>query len=442
MKYFIIIIFSVSVSADDLKSVLKEIVELHPDVRKRTFLHKAARADSERAGTLPDPKIGLAYRNYPNYGGIRFDESRLGTPTMTGKEIMISQEIPYPEKNTLAKKISEEKAKEISVDVISAKNVLARELMTAEISRRFSLDKLKIRKEILKLYASVSSISRTYNSVNQKPAFLSLQNTANQTQERIRTVETESLLELSSVELSRFAVENPKLMEKFKSSDLLGFLDTHYRENKTNDFEKTIPDRNPEIRKTVQTAAVLEAEKKLSVLNTSAPDAEVFVAYMYRKTQKYMFDNGTAASASGNWMIQDNTEYRGNLVSAGITFKVPVWSFMNHKSEKERADLNLSANSAEKEMGIRTVTALLKKNYAEIDYLAKAIVELENRLIPELEKTVRLIETSYKTGKADYADIALSRINLLQARLGLLEIREKKYSRIVSILEITDSFFE
>lgn len=443
MKYFIIIVLSISVHADELKSVLKEIVELHPDVRKRTFLHKAARADAERAGTLPDPKIGLAYRNYPNYGGLRFDESRISTPTMTGREIQISQEIPYLEKNSLSKKISKEKAAESELDILSARNSLAASLLSSEVARRYSPEKIKIRKEIMKLYSSAASVSRAYSASGSKPAFLALQNTASETQERIRILEAESSQELSHLELSHFAKENPELLEKLKNQDISVFLNTSYDKIMMDgDHEKTVSEKNPEIRKNRKAQQRLESEKELSVLNSAAPDAEVFIAYMKRKNQKYMLDNGPIASASGNWMIQDSTEYRGDLISAGVTLKVPVWSLMNLDSAKKSGQLSLDANREEKEMNIRTYGSVLKKMHAEIEYLRKAETEYSRRLIPELEKTLRLAENSYRSSKTEFSDIVNSKISLLQARLSLVEIRERHLLRLVSVLEITDSFFD
>lgn len=443
MKYFIIIIISVSVSADDLKSVLKEIVELHPDVRKRTFLHKAARADSERAGTLPDPKIGLAYRNYPNYGGIRFDESRINTPTMTGREIQISQEIPYLEKNSLSKKIAKDRASESELDILSARNTLAASLLSSEVVRRYSPEKIRLRKEIMKLYSSAASVSRAYSAAGNKPAFLALQNTASETQERIRILEAESSQELNLLEQTHFAKENPELLEKLKSHDISLYLNALYDKIMTEtDHEKTVIEKNPEIRKSQRTRQRLESEKDLSVLNSAAPDAEVFIAYMKRKNQKYMLDNGPIASASGNWMIQDSTEYRGDLISAGVTLKVPVWSLMNLESAKKSGQLNIDANREEKEMNIRTYSAVLKKMHAEIEYLRRAEKEYSGKLIPELEKTLRLAENSYRASKTEFSDIVNSRISLVQARLSLLEIRERQLLRLVSVLEITDSFFE
>lgn len=442
MKYIIIMILSISIHAEDLKSVLKEIVELHPDVRKKTFLYKAARADSERAGTLPDPKIGFAYRNYPNYGGLRFDESRINTPTMTGRELQISQEIPYLEKNSLSKKISKEKAAESEFDILTARNALAASLLNSEVSRRFSPEKIKIRKEIMKLYSSASSVSRAYSASGNKPAFLALQNTASETQERIRIMEAESSLELNLLELSHFAKESPELLEKLKKEDIGSFLNTAYDKIMTDgDHEKTA-EKNPEIRKNQKTRQRLESERDLSILNSAAPDAEVFIAYMKRKNQKYMLDNGNVATASGNWMIQDTTEYRGDLISAGVTLKVPVWSLMNFDSAKKSGQLNLDASREEREMNIRTYGSLLKKIHAEIEYLRKAETEYSKRLIPELEKTLRLAENSYRSSKAEFSDIVSSRISLLQARLSLIEIRERHLFRLVSALEITDSFFD
>ncbi|HNF26711.1 MAG TPA: TolC family protein, partial [Leptospiraceae bacterium] len=177
-------------------------------------------------------------------------------------------------------------------------------------------------------------------------------------------------------------------------------------------------------------------------LNSAAPDAEVFIAYMKRRNQKYMLDSGPLASASGNWMIQDSTEYRGDLISAGVTLKVPVWSLMNLESAKKSGQLNIDANREEKEMNIRTYSAVLKKMHAEIEYLRRAEKEYSGKLIPELEKTLRLAENSYRASKTEFSDIVNSRISLVQARLSLLEIRERQLLRLVSVLEITDSFFE
>jgi hypothetical protein len=439
--FFILIIFTNgNIFSEDVKTILNHIVSSHPELKTIESTTKSIYAQSKHADVLPDPKIGLAMRNYPYYGSPNFDDKRINSPAMTGQEIMISQEIPFPGKLSQSRKIVERKAKESSFSAIGQKNKLARDLLVSIIQKKSFEEKLIVRAKTGELYKSLERISKTYNSTGKKQFYLALNSAANHTGNKIRIVELSSDLEAIKAELEQLSLSEPDSMTELLKTDIYSFLDSQFLNfhTTTNDHGLQHAEKNPVIQRRKEERRRAEEEKVLNDFFGHAPDAEFFVSYMKRRNQKFMVDTGPVATATGNWMIQDSTEFRGDLFSAGVTFKIPLWSSLNYKHSKEMSEENSKSSEYALDRDIRVVNANLKRLFAQSQFLKEALDLTKNKLIPELEKAAHSSEESYKSGKAEYADVIAMRLELQIGIMSAIELKEKYYTVVTDILELTD----
>ena len=114
--YSILPIFS-SERENELEIKIKNLVSDHPAIVSKMNGIKEKSYLAEHADVYPDPKLGFAYRSYPYRNGVVRERTRPDTPGMTGNEISISQEIPYPGKLSLEKQIRKFDAEESIYEV-------------------------------------------------------------------------------------------------------------------------------------------------------------------------------------------------------------------------------------------------------------------------------------------------------------------------------------
>lgn len=75
-----------------LDALVAEAVQNHPEVRRARRTSAAAWEVPSRLGSMPDPALSVAFQNF------RVDQPALDTSAMTGIEIGLKQDIPFPGK--------------------------------------------------------------------------------------------------------------------------------------------------------------------------------------------------------------------------------------------------------------------------------------------------------------------------------------------------------
>lgn len=104
---FIILISLLSVNSNAGEGItnLEQLVEItlknNPEIRASQARFEASKKEISQQGTLPNPTIGLKYRN------VGFDEITLGDEQMTNLEFSFRQEIPFPGKLSLMEEIAD-----------------------------------------------------------------------------------------------------------------------------------------------------------------------------------------------------------------------------------------------------------------------------------------------------------------------------------------------
>src|SRR3970282_2093558 len=103
----IIVSIGLSAFADEtspLKSLVEEAMEKNPEILRAKAEWEAATKRPSQAGSLPDPIVGVGWRN------VRFDRITLTEDPNSMVTFSLSQEFPFPGKLSLREKVAQEEA--------------------------------------------------------------------------------------------------------------------------------------------------------------------------------------------------------------------------------------------------------------------------------------------------------------------------------------------
>lgn len=429
----LLIFITTAIYSKDVDHSLEKLMTTHPEIKALDSELNSKRANANHETTYPDPKVGVAFRNYPTRS-YSFNDRAYDTPSMTGIEYSISQEIPFPGRLTLQGKLSKLSELEFSHYSKSRKNQFLLEYLTQLIRFKSSEKKIVLNELIQKTLDSQKVISAstfaTGNSALSKT--LKLQIEATLSQDRQIELNRDKKIYLSSLEY--FKTDSMGI-ENILANDINTYLQekiSFIKLNKDNLKQSLV--ENPNYKLASVTVERSKNESKLASL-LHAPDTEVFFSYMKRRNQIVTFDNGPL-----NYQLMDNTEYRGDLFSVGVNVRVPVWSFFSRHDLKERSEENTKSKTFELEKNKLFLESNFDKLISTLDSLESQIELYQKRLIPEFNKSLSALSSEYGSGKLNLIEVLTTKIELQKAYINLTELQEKKDITTVLILELTDNF--
>ena len=436
-RVLIILLFllTVVIYPQEVDIQLENLISLHPEIKSLDAELNSKRANAGHETTYPDPKIGVAFRNYPTRSYTPNDRA-YDTPSMTGIEYSISQEIPFPGKLTLQGKASRFIEMEFLHFAKSRKNQFLLEYLSQLVRLKSSEKKIILKDLIRKTLESQKTISAstfaTGNSALSKTLKLQVEGTVSQEREIEFTRDKKNAI----ASLEYFKTDNTnlaKILEVDVSKYLLeklAFVKSEKQNLKLNLVE------NPNYKLASVAIERAKNESKLSSI-LHAPDTEIFFAYMKRRNQIVTVDNGPL-----DYRIMDNTEYRGNLFSFGINVRVPVWSFFSSHDLKERSQENTKSKTFELERNKLFLESNFDKLFVTLESLESQIELYQKKLLPELSKSLSALSSQYGSGKIDLIEVLGLKIELQKAYISETELLEKKAITILLILELTDNLIK
>jgi cobalt-zinc-cadmium efflux system outer membrane protein len=350
------------------------------------------RNEAIRAGALDDPKGWIAISNVP----VRTWSFR--EEDMTGKEIGLSQMIPYPGKRAHAVRIVEKEKEQAEFDLSEMRNMLRADVKMAyaELSTvRAQADVVRQVRAVLDQIVQVST-DRFAVGKGSQPDVLRGQVEFQKMREMLLMLENRE--KVLSIRLNTLAALPPNtavpaldnLAEIFPGYDLEA-LQAIYRAER--------PARQAiEVRIEKGKLAVLHAEHEYN------PDFEVSTSYMQRDA------------------MPDGTK-RSDMFSAMLSMTLPIW-------RKGKIEPGIRAMAAEKEMAIRDEETL---DAEAANAMGGSLASLQNflavaklyrtTLIPQAEQSVRSNLEAYQVGKIDfpmYMDSLMAVLNFRKEYLGMV----------------------
>lgn len=415
-----------NLAANEMDETIRELLRSHPEIKSLEANEKALKNEAGHLDVYPDPRIGVAYRNYPYRGSLSLDNRRPDTPTMTGIEYTVSQEIPYPGKLEMQKTLGKLSAVQFSYYAKERKNKFVRDFLEANLRIKYTRQRIRILKLMKENQNSLEKILKSSYITGSG-------NLAKILNARVNATEiTDRILKLESEE---FTVG--KKLEYFQAkheADSESFIDQKEKEifsKILKEISFTDLEKSPAINQLYAESERAIAQKKLGDI-THYPEAELFFSYMDRRNQRFLIDKGPL-----NYAVTDVTEYRGDLFSAGITMRVPVWSFFKSDSLHEKNSENINSANLRLEKEKARVLSELQQLIGKWKFQNDRLKLHRLRLIPELQESIRSVSNLYRTGKSDIAESIQLKVNLLEAHLTEEEIKEEKYVTLLQILETT-----
>ncbi|TGK13297.1 TolC family protein [Leptospira stimsonii] len=423
--------FSIFAEGKDVRSILELVAKEHPEAKSLGHLTHAHQSHSDATGILPDPKIGVAYRNFPTRNGYSLNDRPLDTPTMTGVEFSLSQEFPFPGKLGSEQKISIYMEKEAGFRYLSGINRLLGDFLSKLNRFQRLQNKKELNSKILQILSSQKNISESYYSSGNVSLAGSIKASIAKTESFEKETEYNTNLKDLFSQLSYFRIQDKLSFEDFSSLD----LDRYFKENESkilsfaNSFESAAR-ANPDYRSFLTEEKRLKESAKLSKLSL-LPQTEVFVSYMNRRNQNFSIDRGPL-----DYRIMDTTEYRGDLFSFGINMRIPVWSALKWESITGQYEREADAGKESAEKVKMQVISDLNRNFELIRGYETQIEIIQRKLIPELERAVRANASLYVPGKASPLDILSTQVEVIQARIRKEDLIERKNESFINILQI------
>ncbi|TGL64793.1 TolC family protein [Leptospira kmetyi] len=439
--YFYHSVANLSLSAESLsppssngkrvEEVLNLIAEEHPEAKSLGHLTHSHKSHTEASGILPDPKIGMAYRNYPTRNGYSLNDRQLDTPTMTGVEFSVSQELPFPGKLGSEQKISKFMEREASLTYVSAINWILWDFLSKLNRYQRLKNKMELNRRTVDLLSAQKNVAQGYYSSGNISLAEAFKPAIAKTESLERETEYATNLKDLSSQLSYFQIGDRLSKNELSSLD----LDSYFKENEykilllQGSIENSATD-NPDYKAFLTEEKRLKESARLSKLSL-LPQTEVFVSYMKRRSQTFALDRGPL-----DYRLMDTTEYRGDLFSFGVTMKVPFWSALKWGSITGQYEKQADAGKESAEKARKQIVSELQRNLELIRGFDKQLEILQKQLIPELEKAVRANSNLYLPGKTKLQDVLVAQVEVVNAKIRKEDLYERKNESILNILRL------
>ncbi|MBE7411622.1 MAG: TolC family protein [Leptospiraceae bacterium] len=439
MKYLYIVVCTFtfiaieSIAADSLEDISKTILKKHPEILSLESELISRKSDSVHKSTYPDPKIGIAYRSYPYSKDGRFENSSTRNTSMAGIEYSFSQEIPFPGKISSERTLGNLTAIEFEHYTKMQKNRFLKDFYILLLKLHITENKIKWNSSILNTLVSIEKVAKANYSAGKIPYIDVVKNKINITITKDKEIELNQTKNSIVASLKYYTDPIGEKTDRITQINFLNFLKEKKNKIELENLQsvKKFLKKNPVLLFSEASIQKSKAEEKVTQFS-HLPETEVFFAYMKRKDQKFAVDQGPL-----EYRIMDQTEYRGDLMSFGLTMRVPVWSLLTRSAlnEREEEKVKMSVSETKKrEIELETNFTNFISQYQGADKQLKLHDEI---LIPQLQQA----QIAQNTSLGKISDISGSlqlKMDLYNSHLTREDLLEKKYTSLISIFELTD----
>jgi outer membrane protein TolC len=355
---------------------------------------RIARKENEalRAGALDDPKAWIGVVNVPT------DTWSLGEEDMTGKEIGISQMLPYPGKRDNDSKIAVREKEQAEFELAEMRNMLRADVKMAYTELVTVRAQAEVVRRVRAVLEQIVEVSRELFAVGKgsQPDVLRGQVEFQKMREMLLMLENRE--RVLAVRLNTLAALPPG--EPVPPLDNLAEfrLDLSADDLRKIYFEERPARKAVEARIRKGDLLVRQAELE------GRPDFEVAASYMQRNR------------------MPDGTN-RPDMVSAMVSMTLPVW-------RTGKVEPGVRAMAAEREMAVRDEEALdnesanaIGSSLSSVGNFGSVAALYRTTLIPQAEQAVQSNLEAYRVGKIDFPmlkDSVMAVLNFRKEYLGMV----------------------
>ncbi|WCL50468.1 TolC family protein [Leptospira sp. GIMC2001] len=432
--YYIILfiyIFSTSLSADD-RSNLQALLTGHPELESIRNELISLRFESNHADVYPDPKIGYALVNMPRRDGFTATpRNQRDSPMMSGQEFSISQEIPYPGKLDAESRLALRKSESFQIYMQVVENQFVASFIREWINQKNLQEEYNLRIKIHNLYKTLENILK---SSDNKKEFLKVRNESLSSEKKILEIKTE--LDKSKDAIEYYKSNDKSIYLEINQINLYGVLDNLYNElSSTIESDiNNLAERSPDIRLSQSEVNVSKLSQELDGIR-HYPDMEIFLSYLKRNINRLPEFNPTDPAMNEIYP----QEYRGDLISFGVSFRIPVWSLAKQKDLNNASMANYQKSQSIAETKRKRIHNILKLSLNEFNNQSKQLEFYDKKLITGLRGSYSSYQASYSASQGDIGTAIGFRIQEFEAMADRTNTVRKKYLALTGILEAADS---
>jgi len=393
-----------------------------------TFTQDSIDAMSVAVGTLPDPKVSVAFANYP------LDTFNFGQEAMTQFKVGVSQ--MFPRGDTLAIK---RKQLEIKSSQFPFQRQDRKEKIKVTVAQLW-LDAYKAQESIA-LIEKDRALFEQLADVAQASYSAALGRTRQQDIIRAQ-------LELTRLD-DRLTMLNQKLeMSIQKLSQWLSsyFLENYGQEGSIGEIslsnkillDRQLPNISLENRFFYEVGKKVSANEIFEYLNShpailaikkkiEATDIGIDLA-----KQKYKPAWGVNASYGLRGTAPSGDD-RPDFLSLGVSFDVPLFTKNKQDKELQSAIAKSSAVQTEEWLLLRKFIAAFETAKAQLFRLNERQALYQQQLLPQMREQAEASLTAYTNDDGDFAEVVRSRIAELNAQIDALSIAVDRQKTIVKL---------
>jgi len=364
----------------------------HPSLASMKQRIVTKQNETVRAGALADPKAWIGLVNVPT------DTWSLSEEDMTGKEIGISQMLPYPGKRDNSSRIVAREEEQVEFELAEMRNMLRADVKMAYAELSAVRAQAEVVRQVRAVLEQIVEVSREMFAVGKGSQADILRGQVEFQKMREMLLMLENRQRVLSVRLNTLSVLLPG--EPVPPLDNLA----EFRLDLSADDLRKIYVEDRPARKAVE-ARIRRGDLLVQQAEYEGkPEFEVAASYMQRNK------------------MPDGTN-RPDMVSAMVSMTLPVW-------RKGKVDPGIRAMAAEKEMAIRDEEALdnesanvIGSSLSSVENFRSVATLYRTTLIPQAEQSVESNLEAYRVGKIDFPmlmDSVMTVLNFRKEYLGMV----------------------
>lgn len=388
----------------NLEELIKELLNNNPELKSLVATINAAQDRIPQASSLDDPRFSLEFSNIP-IGNPSFSR----TP-MTGIQIYLRQNIPFPGKLKLKKKIAEAKKDQVQEEHLEKLNQLVAKFKSAYFEYVYINQAIHIsHKTIQRLEALSKSLEAKY-SAGQVPQQDILKTKVEMSKIRNHLIEQNKLKKILEARLSTL-LNRP---EKTPLKIITSYRSLTKVKYKLDEILEIAKNSRPWLHRSSHQITESEHQHKLAKKEL-LPDFDFSAAYRVRSDAL-------------------NEPIRGqDFFSTGVSLNLPIWNMRKQNKKISQTRHEIIAAEQNKQAIEQEVKYQVEKLFLEISQLKEQYWLYHSRIIPESNAALASSKKNYEANEIDYLNVITNELDLFNNQLTLYRYyfeHEKKIAEL------------
>ncbi|MBU0507129.1 MAG: TolC family protein [bacterium] len=413
ISLLLILVFNVDISVaksntntnKELTTLIEELLNNNPELKSLVQKINAANDMVSQAAWIDDPRFGFEASNIPR------DNASMQRTPMTGMQLYLRQNIPFPTKLGTKKKIARSQKDQMNFAYLEKLNQLVSHFKQIYYEYAYTTNAIAINHKNKRRLDALASILEARYATGTTPQQDVLKTKLESDKIQDTIIQLTKLKEILLARLTTLLARETNTPLKLKGSSTTPQL----TQSLTN-LQNTATIHRPWLK--ITDYEIMETRYQHSLAKQELlPNFDFSVGYRIR-------DAVVGDPVSGE-----------DFLSAGVSINMPfLWTLPKHAKQIAENKHKVLASENKKQAIEQEVIYQVSKAYHDVQMLKSQIHLYQTKLLPESKTTVDASLTSYEASEADYMSLISSQLAKFQHELTLLRHRYD-YAIKVAILE-------